>query len=366
MKTLRWYLFKLHLTYIAVAFIFLTSLFLLLDISNNADRVLSQHQHHISALGKYILLTIPNIGMLMMPFSILLASLLFLSRLSQNREIMAAKACGIAFHRFFLSLMPTGILMMVLFFLGADKLVPYTSQELVSWEQQSFKSSDQLISQVPLIKSLWLKEGNDFIAIENVYADGTYLTDITLFKRGKDSSLLQQITAETASWQPHQGWILQNGQVFNTEIRSQNIGYKSEPFTEMAWPTTLKPTNIMEISKPGGDLTLSELYRFSQPTSVGFNPLYYYESWFYRRLSSPFMCLIMILLASTAAQLLPRKTNIAQNLMIGVGLGFSYFVIDGIMLTFGQSGILSPLIAAISPLAIFGAIGLWGLMRNDA
>lgn len=365
MKTLHWYLFKLHLTYIMVALIFLTSLFLLLDISNNADEVLSQHQHHLSALGKYILLTIPDIGVMMMPFSILLASLLFLSRLSQNREILAAKASGIAFHKFLLSLMPAGIVMMILFFLGSDQLVPYTTQELTSWEQQSFQSNDKLISEVPVIKSLWLKEGNGFISIGNVYADGTYLTDITLFKRDKNGRLLQQITAATASWQPPQGWILQNGQVFKTEIVSQNIGYNAEPFTEMLWSTNLKPTNITEISKAGSSLTLSELYHFSQAVSIGFNPLYYYESWFYRRLFSPFICLVMILLASPAAQLLPRKTNIAQNLIIGVGLGFSYFVIDGIMLTFGQSGILSPLIAAVSPLGIFGAIGVWGLMRND-
>ena len=48
-----------------------------------------------------------------------------------------------------------------------------------------------------------------------------------------------------------------------------------------------------------------------------------------------------------------------------IGLGFLYFVTDGLLMTLGEMGTISPMIAAWSPMAIFAAIGISALLKIE-
>ncbi|HMS44562.1 MAG TPA: LPS export ABC transporter permease LptG [Alphaproteobacteria bacterium] len=367
LKTLGRHLFHQHLKYIVITLLFLSGLLLILDLLNNIDDILSTKNNIVWATIEYALLRLPSIMLLMMPFAILLASLLFLSRLSQTQEILAIKAIGVPFYRFLFCLLPAGLSMCLLFFTTSEWLIPYTMVKLQNWEQQS-TGTDPKKQPNPISKtahSLWLKEDNDFIAIDSVRYDGKILDGVRIFIRDPNNIITQQITAQKAEWL-NNDWTLQQGQVVH--ISQTNLGSFSlsvENFVDRLWKTSLRPDYIVQSSLGAEYLSLLKLSDFSKPDFVGANSKYYYESWFYRRIFAPLSCLIMILLASPNAQLIPRRTTLSHNILISIGLGFLYFVLDGILLTFGQTGILQPLLAAIAPLLIFTAIGFWGLIRSD-
>ena len=50
---------------------------------------------------------------------------------------------------------------------------------------------------------------------------------------------------------------------------------------------------------------------------------------------------------------------------VGVGLGFSFFVLDGIATSLGELGIFPPFIAAWITLVMFGFLALWLYAKSE-
>jgi lipopolysaccharide export LptBFGC system permease protein LptF len=51
--------------------------------------------------------------------------------------------------------------------------------------------------------------------------------------------------------------------------------------------------------------------------------------------------------------------------MLGVGMGFLYIIADGILQSLGESGMLTPELAAWSSVVLFAAIGITALIKIE-
>jgi lipopolysaccharide export system permease protein len=61
-----------------------------------------------------------------------------------------------------------------------------------------------------------------------------------------------------------------------------------------------------------------------------------------------------------------RSSGIAMGVAASIGIGFTYFIFNSILVSFGQTGVLSPLISAWAANLIFAATGIWLAMTvND-
>ena len=65
----------------------------------------------------------------------------------------------------------------------------------------------------------------------------------------------------------------------------------------------------------------------------------------------------MPLLAAVAAFGLARSGQVLLRAVIGMALGFAYFVVDNFSLAMGNAGTYPPLIAAWAPFLLFLLIG---------
>jgi lipopolysaccharide export system permease protein len=50
---------------------------------------------------------------------------------------------------------------------------------------------------------------------------------------------------------------------------------------------------------------------------------------------------------------------------VGVGLGFSFFILDGIAVSIGELGAVWPWLAAWLPVLVFGALSLYLLAKSE-
>jgi lipopolysaccharide export system permease protein len=50
---------------------------------------------------------------------------------------------------------------------------------------------------------------------------------------------------------------------------------------------------------------------------------------------------------------------------LGVGLGFAFFILDGIAMSVGELGVVYPWLAAWLPVLVFGFIALYLLSRSE-
>jgi lipopolysaccharide export system permease protein len=85
----------------------------------------------------------------------------------------------------------------------------------------------------------------------------------------------------------------------------------------------------------------------------------------WHKFSGPLSAVLMPLLAAVAAFGLARSGQLALRAVIGMALGFAYFVADNFALAMGNFGAYPPLLAAWAPFFLFLLIGETVLIRTE-
>jgi lipopolysaccharide export system permease protein len=113
-------------------------------------------------------------------------------------------------------------------------------------------------------------------------------------------------------------------------------------------------------------LTRERLWVFAASTQLGVRPTYFYETWLQKRIALPVSSILMILLAAPVALSFGRRDRgVASGMAIGFGLGFLYFITEGLVLSLGESGAVPPFFAAWLPALLFASIGGLWLIRLE-
>ena len=85
----------------------------------------------------------------------------------------------------------------------------------------------------------------------------------------------------------------------------------------------------------------------------------------WHKLSGPLSAMLMPLLGSIAAFGLARSGQLFLRAIIGMALGFAYFVVDNAALAMGNFGGYPPFLAAWAPFLLFVLIGETVLVRTE-
>ena len=54
-----------------------------------------------------------------------------------------------------------------------------------------------------------------------------------------------------------------------------------------------------------------------------------------------------------------RTSGIAVGIGVSLGIGFGFYIVNALLLSFGQEGVIPPVIAAWAANAIFAAAAVW-------
>ena len=89
------------------------------------------------------------------------------------------------------------------------------------------------------------------------------------------------------------------------------------------------------------------------------------EANLWRKIASPMSSILMPLLGAIAAFGLARSGQLLARAVIGMGLGFAYFVADNFALAMGNFGAYPPFLAAWGPFLLFLLVGETVLIRTE-
>ena len=354
---------------------------LLLDLMNRGDEVVQRHGRSALALAKYAALRLPDLTGFILPFAVLIAALLMLAKLARNNEIMALKASGLSFYHLLLSLVPAALLVGLLHFLLSDQVVPRTARILEQWDAAAQPAAPAGKSAAhtsaptgpsggvtltapspgPSESIEWIRDGDSFVRIEAVLADGKELQGVTIFERKARAVLSGRVLAERAMFDGT-GWSLINVRKLSL---ADGQDRKPERVAEMPWQTSLTPDHLADLTTDPATLSMVEVWRFVSHPDVGSRPVDFYKTWMLRKIALPLVTIMMVLLAAPVAQGLQRHGGLGAGLAVGVGLGFLYFVADGLLLTLGEMGTIPPMVAAWSPTVLFAALGVSALLKIE-
>jgi lipopolysaccharide export system permease protein len=377
MTTAGRYASRSLLGHVALTLFGFVAFMLLLEMMNRGDEVVARHGQSVAALVKYAALRLPDLTSFILPFAVLIATLLMLAKFARNNEIMALKASGFSFYHLLLSLVPVALLVGLLHFLIGDQVVPRTSQALREWDASAEAGMTVVGRTVdsaaagagsrpatripPRDEAIWVRDGESNVRIEAVLAEGTELRGVTVFKRTADAMLNERLLADRAVYDGV-GWRLLNVQRLSL---GDGPARSLVHVPVLAWETSLTPGHLADLAADPATLSLADVWRYVSSPDVGNRPVDFYETWFLRKMAVPLVTLMMVLLAAPVAQGLQRHGGLGAGLAVGVGLGFLYFVADGLLLTLGEIGSVPPLVAAWSPTVLFGALGTAALLKIE-
>lgn len=336
----------------AAMLIVLTTLLTVLDLLNTADEVLAAAGAGDGSLIKYVSLRAPELISQFAPFTALLAVLLTLGGFSQTSEITAMRASGVSVHGV---LFPFGIACAALataHFAFHEIVVTPASAELAYWRGNDFAVDLPLHEETRTNIRLALQEGIVEADTARRTATMTSISDLTVFARNKEGLLVSAFKADEAR-DEGAGWTL-----FNVRRIDVGDGVVSDE-AEAPWNTSLTPDRFFLLTADPDHTSLAGLVQIVRIVSREGAFSGRLATAFWHRIAAPLATLLMPLMGAVAGFGVHRAGNLLGRLAFGAALGFSFFVVDNLMVALGGMGAAPPIIAAFSPLLIFLIAGLY-------
>lgn len=326
----------------------------LFDTLNSIDTIEARYGYDFSSVTRYMICRLPEHANTILPLAVLVSALITLLGLAQANEILAFKSAGMSFVRMIVLLMPAAAVVAVTHFIIGDQLVPWSRGLLAAHELERPGGRASQGS------GIWLRDPTYLVRVDAVHREGRFLSDVSLMRRDADGNLLERIFARGARYESG-GWRLMDVTVQTTDPLTP----RSERLAERFWPTNLQPSDFHDLSASPAQFTASELIARRDGQAIGARQPHVYDTWLQRRLAIPAVVVVMLLLAAPVAQARMRGASIGGRLLIGVALGFLYFITDGLALALGEGGAIRPLAAAWTPVLAFASIGSSVLMRVE-
>jgi lipopolysaccharide export system permease protein len=333
----------------------LTLFVLTLEVVAYAKEILALSDSGLTMIGKYMLARAPATLATFLPISLLLSLLLSVTELSYRNEITAFWSIGLSPLGVIGMLAPLALIIGLVHFGIVDRLVPAAAPILRTWGIADYGEKKLKIGENDPI---WLRSGNDIMRASTSNRDATRLSDVVIFRRDASGILLEQIYAEAASLGPD-GWVLQNAVAYGRDTapptRSTTLAYKG----------TMRAAEAGSRSGDPEEMTLGDLSYFIANDGFGIRPAYVYQTWWHKRISLVFVSLVMVALIVPLATRFRRGGGLGLLFALGVGMGFAFFILDGIALSIGELGVVFPWLAAWLPVLVFSLIAMYLLSKSE-
>lgn len=304
----------------------------------------------------YISLRLPQIISFLLPFCVLLGTILTLITMNQNSEVIALKAAGLSAHQVLAPLLVASLGVAGLSFAFNERIVSRATATLNQWQRVDYRP-------MPIDRgdrsNVWVRDGDDLIEVNQIRGRGesAQLGGITLYDRTGGN--LQSIIFATHGVRAGDGWRIGPATRFDVasgqEQRQGSIvvarGVRPDQFT-------LATVDAEGLSFGGLKAAIDDLSDAGRPTKA-------LEGALWHKLSGPLSAVLMPLLGAVAAFGIARSGKLFIRAVIGMALGFAYFVADNFALAMGNLGAYPPFLAAWAPFLLFLLIGEAVLFRTE-
>ena len=347
-RTLALYLAKTFLWRCFAMLAMLVLVLQMLDLLSEAGNVLAYPGNGDGELWRYVSLRTPQIIARFLPFSVLLGTLVTLATLNANSEVVSMKAGGLSAHQILAPLMLASLVVAAFSFVFNERVVTRATATLSAWQAADF---GPIPSDRGIKSNIWVRDGEDLIRVTTITGTGANvrLHNIDVYDRHGDK-LVQIITAKQGH-QTRDGWQLEQVKSFDV------VRGSSREIAAITIGKDIRPDQFTLSSVDAEGLSFNELRAAIDTLRESGRPVASLEGSLWHKISGPLATLLMPLLGSVAAFGIARSGKLFVRAVIGMALGFAFFVADNFALSMGNLGISPPILAAWAPFMLFLLVG---------
>ncbi len=355
--TLSRYLAKQFVTWILGMLVILVLLLQTLDLLSESGKILGVPGNGQGELWHYVSLRVPQLIQRFLPYSVLLATIITLATLNQNSEVIAMKAAGLSAHQVLAPLLLSAAVVSAASLVFNERVVTRSTATLKAWQAQNY---GPVPTDSGVRANVYMRDGPHILAAGTVTGTGaqTRMTNVTWYRRDAGGMVLEQLRAPRASYAAP-GWRLDNPQRFDVASTATT----QLPAQVVAQSVTPDQVAISKVDADAQDAIT--LYHSIQALKASGRRTSELEGKWWHKFSGPLSALLMPLLGAVAAFGLARSGALLVRAIIGMALGFAYFVFDNAALAMGNFGGYPPLVAAWGPFLLFLLVGETVLVRTE-
>ncbi len=327
-----------------------------LDLLGESGKILAITSNGDADVWRYVGLRIPQIIETFLPFSVLLGTILTLVTLNQNSEVIAMKGAGMSAHQVLAPLFLSALLVAFISFAFNERIVTRANATLSAWQKVEYAA-------VPpdsgIRKDIWVRDGDDLINAGTVETSNQTIKLNTIAIIERKGGILSSILYADSGHPVAGGWELTNARRF---IRRS--GTVVQLGTIVA-AKGVRPDQFTLAQVDGDELPYLQLRSAISDLEAAGRPVDSLKGVLWHKISGPLSAILMPLLGAVAAFGLARSGKLYVRAILGMVLGFAYFVADNFALAMGDLGAYTPFLAAWGPFILFALIGETILIRTE-
>lgn len=357
------YITRQFLVIFAICLGALFTLWMLLDLNDNLGDF-SESPNMAKTVIYFYIYRSPAILMVLLPYSLLLANIYCLGKLSKSNEIIAMIQSGTGIVRASAPLVFAGLwcslLLLALNYHWAPHAEGKRDGMLAMAQGRPMLEAKNVLYRDPASQRLWMVG-----AFPENFQKGEPLQNVEITTLRTDGSIKTRMTSPLASYsRSSREWKFVNPTIARfTKGEAPIFEKMDEPLIRKKWSET--PSQIIKPGLKVEYLGIPELKTWLESplaTQTTSNLSAYLTHWHYRW-ALPITCLVTVLLAAPLSIHFARR-GAGSGVFLAIVLSVLMIFVSTITLALGESGSLNPFLAAWIPNIGFTIIGLYLYRRR--
>ena len=337
------YLRLLGLSALALAGVFYVSAFI--DLSEKVFRGTGTW----AMLGTFFVFTTPQYLYYIVPLAVLLAALVTVAILTKNSELVVMKACGISLYRIAVPMVAGAVAAGTFLFALEQTVLGPANRQAQAIRHVLDGGSPETFD---VLNRRWVV-GRDGTIYHYGYFDPRVRRFTSLWVYEFDEGM-QRMTQRTYADQAHyadKSWNLERGWA-----RAFDVGDESSPYMPfVSAERALEPPEHFSTEPPDPEfMSFTQLRTYTEQLAQSGFDVVRQRVALYRKLSFPFVTIVMTLIAVPFAVTIGRSGAMA-GIGIGIAIALAYWTTILFFAAMGSGGLLTPILAAWAPNLLFGA-----------
>jgi lipopolysaccharide export system permease protein len=327
------------------------SIWLIFDVSDSISTFLDQHVS-LGRVVEYYGTQVPQILVILLPVSLLLALLFVLGRMSRANEIVSMLTAGISLTRVLAPLFALGLLTTAVSFALNYSLAPHAemARKVFFSERHSTQIEGQIFRN---------RRDSRTWFIQTFRPGSDSFKNIQVLQQDRNDHITTSYLAQTAQYQPaDRSWLLTQAKVVHYDPSGNIAAEELEPaITIRHWSET--PYRLQSANQRAELMSLPELREYLTFNSDFPHALLapFQTHWHYR-MALPWSCIVVTLIAAPLGVGFSRRgvlASVAAAILLTFALNFS----THLFLALGEGDRVASWIAGWAPVIVFGALGLY-------
>ena len=305
---------------------------------------------------KYVVLTAPRTVYELFPMAALLGTILGLSILANDSELIVMRSSGISIMQITRAVLKTGGLFVVVAIILGELVSPWSE----TYAERSRAEALQEEIQQQTNFGLWMRDSTTYVNVGEVLPDLSLLR-IKVFEFDQNKKLRSLVFAKEGRFDGNE-WLLEG--VTQTVIGLDDRA-TPQALSSAFWNTEVTPQILSAFLIQPEQLSIWQLREYIQHLSENNQKTDGYQLAFWNKLVLPLSTAVMVILAIPFVFGNLRMGNLGKSLFQGIMLGLGFYAANkGFGYTVLAYG-FSPLIGATLPVIVFLTVAVVPLRRVE-